>query len=544
MPLKLKPSEHIMSCLKMYKVIFTVVLIGLISCKKELAEAKVIYKPKIIKRDTVTEGKILKIDTTLYSKFESPVLIAFYKNYGHETVWQSSKNRRYILSELTNSENEGLSPADYRIKKLTGFEKKFSQLSNKEMVDYDLLLTYNLQKYIWHISQGKINPKAIYKDWDLKSKNTDINTILLKAFKESKFEQIIDSCKPQHDVYRKLKAALQMINLYPKDTLKKIDDKLKIVLNDTNPSLINIKKRLIFWNDMKPQDSLTPIYDEVTLSALKKFQYRHGLASDGVIGKGTIAALNFSKQKRKEQIIANLERWKWFPNNLGEHYLIINIPDYKLEVVKNLDTIRTHKVIVGSAKRKTPILSSKLSYAVLNPTWTVPPTILKEDIIPATTRNRGYLASKNITVYDGSGNQISASEWQLSRAKSYRYVQSPGTYNSLGMVKIIFPNSFSVYLHDTNHRDYFVKNNRSLSSGCVRVENPLELTEYLLDNPESWNLEKITEGLKDGKTKNITIKQAVNVHLLYWTAWSEKNLLLFRDDIYNLDSELYNELRN
>ena len=544
MRLKLKTSEHIMLCSKMYKLLPILVFFCLIACKKEIPDVKVISKPKIIKRDTITEGKILQIDTTLYPKFESPILVSFYKTYNDETVWQSSKNRKFILSELNNSENEGLNPVDYRVKKLNDFEKKFSGLSDKEMVDYDLLLTYNLQKYIWHISQGKLNPKALYPDWDLKSKNTDVNAVLLKAFKENKFQQTIDSCKPQHIVYKRLKEALQIVNAFPKDILKKISDKDKIVLNDTNNSLINIKNRLIYWRDLKPQDSLTTIYDERTLKAVKKFQKRHGLAADGVIGKGTIAALNFSKRKRKEQIIANLERWKWFPSDLGAHYLIINIPDYKLEVVKKTDTIRSYRVIVGSAKRKTPILSSKLSYAVFNPTWTVPPTILKEDVIPATNKNRGYLASKNITVFDNTGNEVKAADWQLSRAKSYRYVQSPGTYNSLGMVKIIFPNHFSVYLHDTNHRDYFIKTNRSLSSGCVRVENPLELTEYLLDDAENWNLEKIIEGLKDGKTKNITIKQAVNVLLLYWTAWSEKNELQFRDDIYYLDEDLYTKLRN
>ena len=528
----------------MCKLVAMLFLVCLVSCKKESDEVKIISQPKIIKRDAVTEGKILKIDTTLYSKFESPVLISFYKSYNNETVWQSSKNRKFILSEFNNSENEGLNPIDYRIIKLNSFEKKFSILSNQEMVAYDLLLTYNLQKYIWHISQGKLNPKTFNKDWDLKSKKTDVNTILLKAFKDNRFKQIIDSCKPQHIVYKKLKEALQIVNAYPKDNFKKINDQDKIVLNDTNISVINIKNRLIYWRDLKPQDSLTNIYDKKAVKAVKKFQKRHGLAADGVIGKGTIAALNYGKERRKKQIIANLERWKWFPSDLGAHYIIINIPDYKLEVVKNNDTVRTHKIIVGSAKRKTPILSSKLSYAVFNPTWTVPPTIIKEDVIPATYKNRDYLANKNITVFDNSGMEVSAADWQLSRAKSYRYVQSPGTYNSLGMVKIIFPNHFSVYLHDTNHRDYFVKTNRSLSSGCVRVENPLELTEYLLDDSENWNLEKIIEGLKDGETRNITIKQAVNVHLLYWTAWSEKNELQFRDDIYYLDDNLYDKLRN
>jgi murein L,D-transpeptidase YcbB/YkuD len=184
-----------------------------------------------------------------------------------------------------------------------------------------------------------------------------------------------------------------------------------------------------------------------------------------------------------------------------------------------------------------------LTQVIFNPTWTVPPTILREDVIPEILKNRNYLAQTNIKLYDSNGNIVPASNWRLSNAKSYRYVQSPGTFNSLGMVKLIFPNRFSIYLHDTNHRDFFEKPVRSLSSGCVRVNNPLELTEYLMDDAINWNLEKITETLQSEKTKQYNLKKEVNIHILYWTAWSEKNILIFRDDIYNLDADLYDKLR-
>jgi murein L,D-transpeptidase YcbB/YkuD len=298
----------------------------------------------------------------------------------------------------------------------------------------------------------------------------------------------------------------------------------------------------MYWKDMKSRDSLSAIYDSETNEAIKKFQFRHGLAADGVIGKGTVDALNFSKQKRKEQILANLERWKWFPKEMGDEYILVNIPDYKLIFVKDKDTMRTHKVIVGRDKRPTPVLSSRLSNVILNPTWTVPPTILREDVIPSIIRNRNYLAQTNIKVFDSNGNEVAANNWKLSSAKGYRYVQTPGTFNSLGMVKFSFPNRFSIYLHDTNHRDFFGKQKRSLSSGCVRVQNPLELAEYLLGDKSNWNTRKIAEILQSKKTKNIKIKNEVDIHILYWTAWSEKHTLIFRDDIYNLDAELYQKL--
>jgi murein L,D-transpeptidase YcbB/YkuD len=534
-------SVSFINCNMRYFVLL-VSLIVLFSCKKE-TEKPIPKKVIIVEREKPFEGRVIAIDTTVYISFKNPELEFFYKSFKNETVWQSTVLRKFVLNEFKNAENEGLFSKDYNYYNLLSLEKKINTLNDKQLVDYDLQLTLNFQKYIKDISQGKLNPKEIYNDWDLKSKNTDVSKILISAFKrEANFVAVIDSCKPQHEIYKKLKTALLIVNSFPKDTLKTILVEEKIVPKDTLKAMIAIKKRLIYWKDLKASDSLTSIYDSKTVEAIKNFQFRHGLASDGVIGKGTLQALNFTKTKRKHQIMANMERWKWYPKEFSKEYLMVNIPDYNLVAVENKDTIRMHKVIVGTNKRKTPILTSKLSYAVFNPTWTVPPTILKEDVIPAMLKNKNYLTKKNITAYDNQGNIVSAEDWTASKAKSYRYVQSPGSYNSLGMVKIIFPNKFSVYLHDTNHRDFFGKTNRSLSSGCVRVENPLELTNYLLKDSINYPMDSITSILKKMETKTAPIKSSIYLYQWYWTAWSNNNKLIFRDDIYNLDEDLYKKL--
>ncbi len=517
-----------------------IIIILLISCKKD-KEVTIIEKIKV--REKPFEGKIIVIDSTLYTNYNSKDLQVFYKNFNNETVWQSSKLRTFVLNEFANAENEGLFSKDYHAAKLVALEHTVTKLSDKELVEYDLLLTVNFQKYIRHISQGKLDPKTIYNDWDLKSKKTDVSTILTNAFtNKDNFIAIIDSCKPQHETYLKLKNALSLLNSFPTDKWKPVSVAEKIKPNDSLAAMISIKKRLIYWNDLKQTDSLTLNYDQTTVDAVRKFQFRHGLAADGIIGKGTLHALNFTKTKRKHQIIANMERWKWYPKEFANEYLLVNIPNFNLVVVANKDTMRSHKIIVGTNKRKTPILTSKLSSAIFNPTWTVPPTILKEDIIPAMTKNRNYLAKKNITAFDSNGNVVSAEKWSIERAKGYRYVQSPGSYNSLGMVKIMFPNRFSVYLHDTNHRDFFDRTNRSLSSGCVRVENPLELTNYLLKDEARYPMDSITSILQKTITKTAPIKSNIYLYQWYWTAWSTKNKLIFRDDIYNLDEDLYKKL--
>ncbi|WP_304197958.1 murein L,D-transpeptidase [Flavobacterium alvei] len=525
----------------MNKLLILLLVFTVLSCEKESKKKPVtpvpVARPKI-----VVEGKSVVIDSALLNSYDSKVLKEFYLATGFKSVWQSNKERRIILEQLLKSDEEGLNPANYNVIKLQKFEKKYANLNDENRANYDVLFTRSLQKYISHLTSGRFNPSYLYKNWDLKKNSIDVNQTIALLLKTDSLAFKMEELKPNHIVYKSLKKALQIINSFPNDDFTTIEIANKIVLNDTNPSLIAIKKRLIYWKDMKPKDSLSAIYDSETNEAMKKFQIRHGLSADGVIGKGTVDALNFSKRKRKEQILANLERWKWFPREMGEEYVIVNIPDYKLSLVKENDTLRTHKVVVGRDKRPTPVLSSKINQIILNPTWTVPPTILKEDMIPAISRNRNYLAQTNIKVYDSSGNLVSANDWNPSKAKKYRYVQSPGKSNSLGMVKINFPNRFSVYLHDTNHRDFFVKQKRSLSSGCVRVENPLKLAETLLNDADNWNTEKITKILQSEKTKYIKMNDDVKVHILYWTAWSEGNTLIFRDDIYNLDADLYQML--
>jgi len=513
-----------------------------ISCKKEQPVKPL---PEKSKTEIRREPKSITIDSMILVDKKKERLLAFYRSHGFGTVWNSPKIRKTIIEALADAEQEGLFPKDYKVPTLEKLEAKTNSFSDKQMVDYDILLTVSLQKYLWHLTKGKLNPKELYRDWDLKINNLDINELLSNAMKGDSLAKAIESVKPHHVVYERLKKALKLIDKLPKDTLKPIVFTAKIVRNDTNNSVVQIKRRLLFWKDLDHVDSLTNVYDRATYKAVKKFQFRHGLVPDGVIGLSTVNALNISKDIRKEQIIANLERWKWYPKNMGNHYIIVNIPAFELRIIKDGDTIERKRVVVGIDKRKTPILSSTFSNIVFNPTWTVPPTILKEDLTPSATSDRSYFAARDITIYDYKGNVVSPEKWNPEKAKGYRYVQAPGHGNSLGNVKFNFPNHYTVYLHDTNHRDYFGRNYRSLSSGCVRVENPLLLAAYMLDDEKNWSIEKIDELIASKKTTSINLKQKIKLHQLYWTAsLTDKGELDFRADIYNLDRDLYKKLRN
>lgn len=522
----------------MKSIYFFVLVIFLISCRQENPLEIV----PLAKTEITPKGKIILIDSIQLNSIKDSIIINFYKNNNNNLFWINNNSRKKIITLLNNVKQEGLFPKDFDLKKINKTEKNIENLTEKESIKYDILFTENLKNYIEKISIGSINPNKLYKDYELKTNNINVSDLLLNFQKKDSIEYAFKKVIPNHIVYLQLRKALQIIQTLPKEDFKKINIKNKIVLNDTTPAIFDIKNKLIYWKDLKPQDSITNIYDDETFLAVKKFQIRHGLAPDGVIGKGTTEALNFSKEKREAQIIANLERWRWYPRTFEQEYLIINIPDYILHTVKNNDTTRTHKIIVGRADRKTPVLSSKLSHLILNPTWTVPPTILKKDVIPATKRDINYLFHKNIRIYDAKGVRVSYDNWQSSKARSYTYVQTPGKHNSLGLLKFMFPNRFLIYLHDTNARGYFEKEIRSLSSGCIRVQNPFELAEYLLDKPEQWSLEKINKTIETGKTIEVRFNKDIYIHVFYWTAWSENGILYFRDDLYNLDMELYQKL--
>ena len=488
--------------------------------------------------------KILDIDSVFLQKQGNKVLAAFYKQHNNKTVWlNKAQSRKILLSTLNQSAAEGLDPAAFALDSLNRFEASMAALSDAQSIDYDVLLTRKLQRYVWQLSVGVHNPKWLYRDWDLTPKAVDVNKILDGLEKPDAIASQLEKLQPNHAVYRSLKKALHLLNNFPEDTIDCITIPRILYPTDTDSSLIRIKRKLMYWKDLAPSDSIDVTFDHSTFLAVKKFQARHGIRVDGAIGKATIDALNFTRNRQHEQIIVNLERWRWFPRDFGPHYVLVNIPDYTLNVIKNGDTVQTRRVVVGVITRKTAVLSSTFSNIILNPTWTVPPTILEEDLLPAAKKKKSYFASKKITIYNSKGGMVSPSSWNPDKYKNYRYVQAPGDDNSLGNVKFNFPNHYSVYLHDTNHRDYFNRTFRSLSSGCVRVENPLPLAQYMLGE-KKWSMEKICDIIFSGKTTVLPLKEKINIHQLYWTAWMDASgVLQFRQDIYNLDDELYEKLR-
>ncbi len=527
----------------------------------------------------------IAIDSIIINKSKDENFKAFYHKYHFETAWNNKEHRNFIITEIGLAENEGLQPKDYNFVKLKSLEEQFEKLPDSSIVNYDLLLTHSAQLYINHISKGKLNPKDLYRNWDLDQKKIDINKILFDCIDNNNFIAAMEECKPNHQIYKKLKLCLQILKKYPEQPLfGLIDIKERIVPNKNNKYLPIIKKRLMYWGDMVEKDTvLSQLYTKKTQDAVKLFQARHGLKPDAIIGRSTIEALNFSRDKRIEQTIANMERWRWFAHDFSTNYLLINIPDYSIVAVKNGDTLLSQRVVVGRDTRKTPVLKSKIYNINLNPNWTVPPTILKEDIYPEAEKDKGVFKKKGLVILDDENNEVNPSIWKKEEAYKYKYVQNPSRNNSLGSMKINFPNKYSVYLHDTNHRNLFSFSKRSLSSGCVRLEKPLEMAAYILNDSVKWSLQRIKDTTDINyyiklqrkkqlqinkrnakllaknpslvfekkelakpvlKTIAIKVKENILIHQLYWTAWETNGVLNFREDIYCLDTDLYAKLRH
>jgi L,D-transpeptidase YcbB len=526
---------------KLY-VLFILILVS--SCKKNNISATSANAAIV---DTTIFGNVrIKIDTAYINKFKDKNLKEFYENYNNEIVWHSKDLRREIIDVIYDSQKDGLLPSDYNINRINEFENQIDDLSDNDIVEYDLLLTRSLQALTKHISKGKINPKTQFRDVDLKEKVINVNEILYKSIDDKEIKIAIENCKSKHPIYQNIKKAYEILNAFPEDNVPYIEANKKIKPGTKSPTVVAIKKRLMYWNDMKKDSVFTNDYNKETVEAVKTFQWRHGLFPDGIIGTTTFDALNATKTQRIQQLRANLERWKWYASEFEKHYILVNIADYTLVVVKNNDTMRSHRVVVGKTDRKTPILSSKLNNILLNPNWTVPPTILREDIYPDAQKNRNAFKKKGLVILDYKNREVSPYKWKLEDAKKYKYVQNPGYNNALGSVKLNFPNRFSVYMHDTNHRDFFKYSYRSLSSGCVRIDHPLEMAEYILNNKEKWSLKTIrdTTRTKNPKTITLRIPDDIYVHQLYWTAWQKCGILQFRDDVYCTDFEIYSLLGN
>lgn len=497
--------------------------------------------------------------------FSSVVIKRFYSDRFFSPTWSNgvvlpeiAYEMRYEIQQI---KFDGLSPTDYHLNAINALFEKYerSKDSNNDfpLADFaalDILLTDAYIIISSHLYLGKVNPDNLKSEWNIQRSAPElmIDRRLVEAIANQNIRKSFEELYPSFTIYKRMRDGLRFMYEHHDRFDKKYIGKWKklkidksIKLGDSHNQMDEIRSRLQFWNFVAQYfPAEEKVYDSLMEQGIKLLQKRHGLEMDGVIGQGTIHALNQSPEDLIATAKVNMERLRWLPANIKDQELIlVNTANYQLDFISKRDTILSSKVIVGKSYHSTPQFSAEMSYLVFSPTWTVPNSITRNEIIPSIRRNPNYLASKNMNVITNSGAVVDPStiDWQKVNARNFPYMirQEPGEQNSLGLVKFMFPNKYSVYIHDTPSRSLFAREDRALSHGCIRIQKPTELAKLLLAHDKQWTDEKIREsmGLKRERVVNLDRKIPVVIfYLTYWTDTTGQEF--FRQDIYNRDNEI------
>jgi len=438
--------------------------------------------------------------------------------------------------------------------------EKISQLINRShefnpsvSLEIHTLLTSAFDLFITEVSVGRVDPGKAQRHWFAKASGLDASELLdtVKA-NPAAFRNILAELTQEN---RNLQPLLDKIRAYRAIEASggwiTIDEGPTIEPGQQSPRVAMLRERLIVSGDLENFGSTgssgQEIYTPGLQEAVMRFQTRHGLTVDGLVGRLTLAALNVSVAERIQQMELNVERHRWLPDNYGNRYIITNIPDYKLRVVESGQTTLEMPVVVGKTKHKTPVFSSDMNHLVVNPTWTVPRSITNKELVPKEINNPGALQKSGFQVLRSDGSDlgfenVSNSDW-LQAKFPYTLRQRPGKRNALGKVKFMMPNQYSIYLHDTPAKKLFAEQRRAFSHGCVRVGNPVELANHLL-NQEGWSNDNIEDLFAHEKTKTVKFDSTIPTHIVYLTSWvDEAGDLQFREDIYNHDKTLHAALQ-
>ena len=480
------------------------------------------------------------------------VLEAFYSGRSFAPVWADASRANTLLGVLRNSVTHGLDPADYH---LTELERRWAELSapgatSHQRAEFDVLMTDALIRYGYHLQFGKVDPEGFDSDWNMARRAAGFDPVaeLNKVLAAPELAAAVEALAPSLLIYSRLRGELAHYRAVAGQggwEALPAGETLRPGAKDSRvPAL---RKRLLVAGDLPAATQVAAeedaeSYGPELVDAVKQFQRRMGLGADGIVGSGTLAALNVPVEQRIEQLRLNLDRARVLLHDLPSEFVVVNIASQEVYFVRDRALVWSSRAQVGRDYRQTPEYRSEISYLVFNPTWTVPPGIIRNDILPAAKKDPASITRKGLKVLDSAGREVAPEKVDWSRYSSgnipYTLRQDPGPDNALGRVKFMFPNPFAVYLHDTPSKSLFDKDSRLTSSGCVRVERPFELAELLLDDAVRWSRAKIDETVASDRLQNVTLTRKVPVLLVYWTAWIDQGgLLNFRADSYGRDAK-------
>jgi murein L,D-transpeptidase YcbB/YkuD len=448
-----------------------------------------------------------------------------------------------LLGALSASGREGLDPRDYDVERLSSLRssagKLFGQpaLSGAAALDLEIAATYMFLKYGSHLTAGRVDPTDVDPYWHVQQERPDLLNALDRASDRGEVEQVLRELRPADPQYAALQDALARYrDVASRGGWPVVPANAGLKRGARDGSVVALRRRLAATGDLPSTRGEDPAFDSVVEQGLKRFQRRHGLPDDGMLGEDTLAALNVPIEARIEQILLNLERWRWLPRLLGARHVRVNVPAYRLDVVEYGRIAMTMRVVVGKPDNPTPIFSDRMTHLIFSPYWNVPERIAREETMPQIARDPAYLERNNMEVVSTSGEVLDPETVDWTSEDEFRIRQRPGAANALGYVKFMFPNEFNVYLHDTPADRLFALDERGFSHGCVRVERPVELARYVLRNRTEWTPTRIQEAMHAGVERTVNLEEPIPVHIVYGTAWvDEVGVTNFREDVYGHD---------
>ncbi|NVZ68018.1 L,D-transpeptidase family protein [Pseudomonas costantinii] len=457
-------------------------------------------------------------------------LQAFYQQQGDVPLWSAAERRQALQSQLHLLADDGLDPTHYSLPTVE---------ATGNVLCSDIGTSQQYLQALQDLHYGRLQQSRFEPIWHSQPPTRDPNTEVL-AFAATGLHdmaQAFDHARPSADLYRSLRNAYSTLRLQPLPHWDPVASGPLLRPGMEDPRVPELARRLYSGGYLAkaPIGNARQYRDEL-VKAVKAFQLSHSLQADGVIGAGTVAELNISPAMRREQLRINLERFRWLSQDLEPEGVVVNVAAAQLSVYQSGIPVWQTRLQVGRAERQTPLLKSRITRLTLNPTWTIPPTIMREDKLPAIRLNPEYLRQQNLQVLDAQGHPLAADQVDWTRPGNILLRQDAGPRNPLGRIVMRFPNPYSVYLHDTPSQPLFTKGPRAFSSGCVRVEQPLLLRDLLVSPAERTRTDEL---LATGVTHEFRLATPVPLLLGYWTVEVDRQGgLVYAPDIYGRDPVL------
>jgi murein L,D-transpeptidase YcbB/YkuD len=477
---------------------------------------------------------------------QARAVAAFFEGRAFKPAWTGPQDPEAVLAAIRRVDEDGLTPADYHLAAIESLLATRSKAASTDAeADLQVLLTDAVAALVDHVRYGKVQPVTLDPRWNVDPRvgTPALETTLAELEAAAAPAGAIDALKPGHFIYAGLKKELGRLREVAKAggwAIVPAGPALKPGVRD--PRVILVRKRLAATGELPASAPLdSDAYDKDVAAAVKLFQERHRFTADGAIGKISLDALNVSVASRIDQVRINLERARWVVGGLSDSFVLVNLPAFKAYVIRDRKNVWETRAQVGKQARATPAFRADLRYLVLNPDWTVPPGIL-EDVLAGMRKGQNPIARKNLTILDRQGHAVDPAsiDWARASTRNFGYTlrQPPGPDNALGRVKFIFPNEHFVFLHDTPSKEGFSADQRTFSSGCIRVENPLDLASVLLER-DGWSRERVQGVIDAGDSQTVLLKTPLPVLIVYWTvSVGAAGDLHFARDVYNLDASV------